>query len=115
MSTDYRVEMQQEEKLREIMEKQVDALVKVSIPEEDAYEMLEAWHLKNGYPFVTTDLKVYDVVKLWEEQTGRTIPTDIVDAMKFMQWQGRNGDTRKFKDRSIIQVLRYFIKYYEEK
>ena len=25
------------------------------------------------------------------------------------------GDTRKFKDRSIIQVLRYFIKYYEEK
>ena len=62
-----------------------------------------------------SDLKVYDVVKLYEEQTGRTIPTDILDAMKFLQWQGRNGDTRKFKDRSIIQVLRYFIKYYEEK
>ena len=61
------------------------------------------------------DLKVYDIVKLYEEQTGRTIPTDIVDAMKFLQWEGRNGDTRKFKDRSIIQVLRYFIKYYEEK
>jgi len=115
MSTDYRVEMQQEEKLREITEKQVDALVKVGIPEGDAYEMLEAWHLKNGYPFVTTDLKVHDVVKLWEEQTGRTIPLDIVDAMKFLQWEGRNGGTRAFKDRSIIQVLRYFIKYYEEK
>ena len=64
MSTDYRVEMQQEEKLREIMEKQVDALVKVSIPEEDAYEMLEAWHLKNGYPFITTDLKVFKTCNL---------------------------------------------------
>ena len=125
MSTDYRVEMQQEN----IIDQQARELTKTGMSLDDAYEMVEDWHSRNDYgsgknyripsqPSAATDkrdLKVYDIVKLWEEQTGRTIPTDIVDAMKFLQCQGRNGDTRKFKDRSIIQVLRYFIKYYEEK
>jgi hypothetical protein len=125
MSTDYRVEMQQEN----IIDQQARELTKTGMSLDDAYEMVEDWHSRNDYgsgksyripsqPSAATDkrdLKVYDIVKLYEEQTGRNIPTDIVDAMKFLQWQGRNGDTRKFKDRSIIQVLRYFIKYYEEK
>ena len=125
MSTDYRVEMQHEN----IIDQQARELTKTGMSLDDAYEMVEDWHIRNDYgsgksyripsqPSAVTDkrdLKVYDIVKLYEEQTGRTIPTDIVDAMKFLQWQGRNGDTRKFKDRSIIQVLRYFIKYYEEK
>ena len=125
MSTDYRVEMQQEN----IIDQQARELTKTGMSLDDAYEMVEDWHSRSDYgsgksyripsqPSAVTDkrdLKVYDVVKLYEEQTGRNIPTDIVDAMKFLQWQGRNGDTRKFKDRSIIQVLRYFIKYYEEK
>jgi len=124
MSTDYRVEMRRED----MIDQQARELTKTGMSLDDAYEMVEDWHMKNDYttkrhrlptqPSAATDkrdLKVYDVVKLYEEQTGRNIPTDIVDAMKFLQWEGRNGDTRKFKDRSIIQVLRYFIKYYEEK
>ena len=125
MSTNYRVEMRRED----VIAQQARELTKTGMSLDDAYEMVEDWHSRNDYgsgksyripsqPSAVTDkrdLKVYDIVKLWEEQTGRTIPTDIVDAMKFLQWQGRNGDTRKFKDRSIIQVLRYFIKYYEEK
>ena len=123
MSTDYRVEMQQEN----IIDQQARELIKTGMSLDDAYEMVEDWHSRNNYGSgksytiptkelaLNRDLTVWDVAKLWEEGTGNAIPSDIVDAMKFLQWQGRNGDTRKFKDRSIIQVLRYFIKYYEEK
>ena len=127
MSTDYRVEMQQEN----IIDQQARELIKIGMSLNDAYEIVEDWHSRNSYGsgksyrLPTKDLAllldgepiitVWDVVKLWEEGTGGTIPNDIVEAMKSLQWEGRNGDTRKFKDRSIIQVLRYFIKYYEEK
>ena len=123
MSTDYRVEMQQEN----IIDQQARELIKIGMSLDDAYEMVEDWHSRNSYGSgksyklptkdlaLNRDLTVWDVVKLWEEGTGGTIPNDIVEAMKSLQWEGRNGDTRKFKDRSIIQVLRYFIKYYEEK
>ena len=123
MSTDYRVEMQQEN----IIDQQARELIKIGMSRDDAYEMVEDWHSRNSYGSgksyklptsdlaLNRDLTVWDVVKLWEEGTGGTIPNDIVEAMKSLQWEGRNGDTRKFKDRSIIHVLRYFIKYYEEK
>jgi len=128
MSTDYRVEMQQEN----IIDQQARELIKTGMSLDDAYEMVEDWHSRNNYGsgksyelptgdlakfFVVTegDLTVWDVIMLWKEHTGGRIPDDIVKAIESMKWQGRNGDTRKFKDRSIIQVLRYFIKYYEEK
>jgi len=128
MSTDYRVEMQQEN----IIDQQARELTKIGMSLDDAYEMVEDWHSRNSYGsgksyklptsdlskfFVVTegDLTVWDVIMLWKEHTGGRIPDDIVKAIEFLQWEGRNGDTRKFKDRSIIQVLRYFIKYYEEK
>jgi len=128
MSTDYRVEMQQEN----IIDQQARELIKIGMSLDDAYEMVEDWHSRNSYGsgksyklptsdlskfFVVTegDLTVWDVIMLWKEHTGGRIPDDIVKAIESLQWEGRNGDTRKFKDRSIIQVLRYFIKYYEEK
>ena len=128
MSTDYRVEMQQEN----IIDQQARELTKTGMSLDDAYEMVEDWHSRNDYGsgksyklptsdlskfFVVTegDLTVWDVIMLWKEHTGGRIPDDIVKAIESLQWEGRNGDTRKFKDRSIIQVLRYFIKYYEEK
>ena len=128
MSTDYRVEMQQEN----IIDQQARELTKTGMSLDDAYEMVEDWHGRNSYGsgksyklptsdlskfFVVTegDLTVWDVIMLWKEHTGGRIPDDIVKAIESLQWEGRNGDTRKFKDRSIIQVLRYFIKYYEEK
>ena len=128
MSTDYRVEMQQEN----IIDQQARELTKTGMSLDDAYEMVEDWHSRNSYGsgksyklptsdlskfFVVTegDLTVWDVIMLWKEHTGGRIPDDIVKAIESLQWEGRNGDTRKFKDRSIIQVLRYFIKYYEEK
>ena len=128
MSTDYRVEMQQEN----IIDQQARELIKIGMSLDDAYEMVEDWHSRNSYGsgksyklptsdlskfFVVTegDLTVWDVIMLWKEHTGGRIPDDIVKAIEALQWEGRNGDTRKFKDRSIIQVLRFFIKYYEEK
>ena len=128
MSTDYRVEMQQEN----IIDQQARELIKIGMSLDDAYEMVEDWHSRNSYGsgksyklptsdlskfFVVTegDLTVWDVIMLWKEHTGGRIPDDIVKAIESLQWEGRNCDTRKFKDRSIIQVLRYFIKYYEEK
>ena len=128
MSTDYRVEMQQEN----IIDQQARELTKIGMSLDDAYEMVEDWHSRNSYGsgksyklptsdlskfFVVTegDLTVWDVIMLWKEHTGGRIPDDIVKAIESLQWEGRNGDTRRFKDRSIIQVLRYFIKYYEEK
>ena len=128
MSTDYRVEMQQEN----IIDQQARELTKTGMSLDDAYEMVEDWHSRNSYGsgksyklptsdlskfFVVTegDLTVWDVIMLWKEHTGGRIPDDIVKAIESLQWEGRNGDTRRFKDRSIIQVLRYFIKYYEEK
>ena len=128
MSTDYRVEMQQEN----IIDQQARELIKIGMSLDDAYEMVEDWHSRNSYGsgksyklptsdlskfFVVTegDLTVWDVIVLWKEHTGGRIPDDIVKAIESLQWEGRNGDTRRFKDRSIIQVLRYFIKYYEEK
>ena len=128
MSTDYRVEMQQEN----IIDQQARELIKIGMSLNDAYEIVEDWHSRNSYGsgksyklptsdlskfFVVTegDLTVWDVIMLWKEHTGGRIPDDIVKAIESLQWEGRNGDTRKFKDRSIIQVLRYFIKYYEEK
>ena len=128
MSTDYRVEMQQEN----IIDQQARELIKIGMSLDDAYEMVEDWHSRNSYGsgksyklptsdlskfFVVTegDLTVWDVIMLWKEHTGGRIPDDIVKAIESLQWEGRNGDTRRFKDRSIIQVLRYFIKYYEEK
>ena len=128
MSTDYRVEMQQEN----IIDQQARELIKIGMSLNDAYEIVEDWHSRNSYGsgksyklptsdlskfFVVTegDLTVWDVIMLWKEHTGGRIPDDIVKAIESLQWEGRNGDTRKFKDRSIIHVLRYFIKYYEEK
>ena len=128
MSTDYRVEMQQEN----IIDQQARELIKIGMSLNDAYEIVEDWHSRNSYGsgksyklptsdlskfFVVTegDLTVWDVIMLWKEHTGGRIPDDIVKAIESLQWEGRNGDTRRFKDRSIIQVLRYFIKYYEEK
>ena len=128
MSTDYRVEMQQEN----IIDQQARELTKTGMSLDDAYEIVEDWHSRNDYVsgksyklptsdlskfFVVTegDLTVWDVIMLWKEHTGGRIPDDIVKAIESLQWEGRNGDTRRFKDRSIIQVLRYFIKYYEEK
>ena len=128
MSTDYRVEMQQEN----IIDQQARELIKIGMSLDDAYEMVEDWHSRNSYGsgksyklptsdlskfFVVTEgeLTVWDVIMLWKEHTGGRIPDDIVKAIESLQWEGRNGDTRRFKDRSIIQVLRYFIKYYEEK
>ena len=120
--------MQQEN----IIDQQARELIKIGMSLDDAYEMVEDWHSRNSYGsgksyklptsdlskfFVVTegDLTVWDVIMLWKEHTGGRIPDDIVKAIESLQWEGRNGDTRKFKDRSIIQVLRYFIKYYEEK
>ena len=128
MSTAYRVEMQQEN----IIDQQARELIKIGMSLDDAYEMVEDWHSRNSYGsgksyqlptsdlskfFVVTEgeLTVWDVSMLWKEHTGGRIPDDIVKAIESLQWEGRNGDTRRFKDRSIIQVLRYFIKYYEEK
>ena len=128
MSTDYRGVMQQEN----MIDQQAWELIKIGMSLDDAYEMVEDWHSRNSYGsgksyklptsdlskfFVVTegDLTVWDVIMLWKEHTGGRIPDDIVKAIESLQWEGRNGDTRKFKDRSIIQVLRYFIKYYEEK
>jgi len=124
MSTDYRVEMQQEN----IIDQQARELTKTGMSLDDAYEMVEDWHSRNDYGSgksyrthtsdlakTVGDLTVWDVIMLWKEHTGGTIPNDIVKALEFLKWEGRNGGTRRFKDRSIIQVLRYFIKYYEEK
>ena len=122
MSTDYRVEMRKED----IIDQQARELTKTGMSLDDAYEMVEDWHMKHDYTIkkhrlpakdikLNRDLLVCEVVDLWEKHTGGTIPNDIMNAIKFLKWEGRNGGTRAFKDRSIIQVLRYFIKYYEEK
>ena len=122
MSTDYRVEMRRED----IIDQQARELTKTGMSLDDAYEMVEDWHMKNDHTIkkhrlpakdikLNRDLLVCEVVDLWEKHTGGTIPNDIMNAIKFLKWEGRNGGTRAFKDRSIIQVLRYFIKYYEEK
>mgnify|MGYP003134402174 FL=1 len=129
MSTDYRVEMRRED----MIDQQARELTKTGMSLDDAYEMVEDWHMKNDYTikkhrlpardlkkmakWVKTegDLTVWDAIMIWKEHTGSTIPSDIVKALESLKWEGRNGGTRAFKDRSIIQVLRYFIKYYEEK
>ena len=165
MSTDYRVEMQQED--------QVNKLLELGYTEERAIKIVEGWYEHNNYgqeeepmketptdvaqrlfsiwfshrdvisfedlnhletllhgemsrrkDFIdkaytpsnkTHDLSVWDVCRIWEDRTDRKIPPDVWDALKDLSWQGRNGDERTFKSRSIIQVLRYFIENYKEK
>ena len=49
MSTDYRVEMQQEN----IIDQQARELIKIGMSRDDAYEMVEDWHSRVAK--VTTD------------------------------------------------------------
>ena len=68
MSTDYRVEMRKED----IIDQQARELTKTGMSLDDAYEMVEDWHMKNDFTIKKHRLPARDLKKMakWVKTGG---------------------------------------------